>query len=166
MHGAHFRTMRRGFLGAFPGDGLTHPLLLRLAHELVAAAPRIFANYALALWWLFKYSETNPAGIGIHADPAAVNCNLWLTQDAACLDGGGLTVYSYVPELHTHTLAVNHEFADGEEAVTCIFRVRGFCCHSFDFSLPVVFRFVVFSDIPVYLSANASCALIRHCASA
>ena len=111
--------MRRGFLGAFPGDGLTHPLLLRLAHELVAAAPRIFADYALALWWLFKYSETNPAGIGIHADPAAVNCNLWLTQDAACLDGGGLTVYSHVPELHTHTLAVNHEFADGEEAVTC-----------------------------------------------
>jgi hypothetical protein len=116
QHGAHFRTMRRGFLGCFPGDGLSHPLLLRLANELVSAAPRIFANYALALWWLFKYSETNTSGIGIHADPAAVNINLWLTPDEACLEGGGLTVYSHVPDLHQTMQQVNHEFADGEEA--------------------------------------------------
>ena len=77
----------------------SHPLLLSLADELVAAAPSIFEPHALALWWIFKYDQTNPSGIGIHADPAAVNINLWLTDDAACLDGGGLAIYSHVPAL-------------------------------------------------------------------
>ena len=49
-------------------------------------------------------------GIGIHADPAAVNINLWLTDDAACLDGGGLAIYSHVPPLEQQTQEVNHEF--------------------------------------------------------
>ena len=47
-HGAHFRTLRAGYLGAFPADGTTHPLLLSLADELVAAAPSIFEPHALA----------------------------------------------------------------------------------------------------------------------
>jgi hypothetical protein len=114
-HGAHFRTLRKGYLGAFPSDGVTHPLLRALADELVAAAPSIFAPHALALWWLFKYDETNPCGIGIHADPAAVNINLWLTDDAACLDGGGLAIYAHVPALEQPTAHVNHEF-EGETA--------------------------------------------------
>ena len=44
-HGAHFRTLRRGYLGAFPADGTTHPLLLSLAEELPAAAPSIFGAH-------------------------------------------------------------------------------------------------------------------------
>ena len=110
-HGANFRTLRKGYLGAFPSDGTTHPLLLSLAEELTAAAPSIFGEHPLALWWIFKYdSEVNPSGIGIHADPAAVNINLWLTDDAACLDGGGLAIYSHVPPLEQQTQEVNHEF--------------------------------------------------------
>lgn len=113
-HGAHFRTLRNGYLGAFPGDGTTHPLILALVRELTTAAPAIFSSHALALWWIFKYDETNPAGIGIHADPAAVNINLWLTDDQACLEGGGLTIYSHVPALEQPTQAVNHEFASSK----------------------------------------------------
>lgn len=109
-HGAHFRTLRAGYLGAFPADGTTHPLILRLAEELVHAAPSIFSSHALALWWIFKYDQTNPSGIGIHADPAAVNINLWLTDDAHCLDGGGLTIYAHVPELELPTQSVNREY--------------------------------------------------------
>jgi hypothetical protein len=114
-HGANFQTMRKGYLGAFPGDGTVDPLLLSLSCELAAAAPAIFANHALALWWLFKYDQTNPSGIGIHADPAAVNLNLWLTDDSARLQGGGLAIYSHVPELEQKTQAVNKEFGTGAE---------------------------------------------------
>ncbi|KAL1511297.1 hypothetical protein AB1Y20_006102 [Prymnesium parvum] len=115
-HGAHFRTARRGYLGCFPTDGLTHPLVLALVHALEAAAPAIFGRHTLALWWLFKYDESNADGIGIHADPAAVNINLWLTDDEACLEGGGLAIYKHVPELGQRTQSVNREFEDGEEA--------------------------------------------------
>ena len=54
-HGCHFRTMRAGYLGAFPADGVTHPRLLSLVEELGIAAPRIVAGHTLGLWWLFKY---------------------------------------------------------------------------------------------------------------
>ena len=126
-HGAHFRTLRQGYLGAFPADGTTHPLVLRLAEELATAAPQIFGDHALALWWIFKYDETNPSGIGIHADPACVNLNLWLTDDAACLEGGGLTVYSHVPPLEQETIQVNHVFdtPDAEEALRAQLRAAG-----------------------------------------
>ena len=115
-HGAHFGSMRRGYLGCFPTDGLTHASLARLVRELASAAPALFGAHALALWWLFKYDESNGEGIGIHADPAAVNLNVWLTDDRACLDGGGLAVYSHVPPLEQATSAVNREFAHGEES--------------------------------------------------
>jgi hypothetical protein len=74
--GSVLDTLRRGYLGAFPADGTTHPIVRSLAEELLEAAPSIFGAHTLALWWIFKYDETNPDGIGIHADPAAVNINL------------------------------------------------------------------------------------------
>ena len=49
--------------------------------------------------------------IGIHADPAAVNINLWLTDDAAWREGGGLAIYSHVPALEVPTQVVNKEYA-------------------------------------------------------
>ena len=82
-------------------------MLLHLALELPSSCPAIFGPHALALWWLFKYDETsNPHGIGIHADPAAVNLNLWLADDACCLEGGGLAIYSHVPPLEQPTQTV------------------------------------------------------------
>ncbi len=124
-HGANFRTLRRGFVGAFPADGATHPLLLTLAEELEAAAPAIFSPHALGLWWLFKYDQTNPDGIGIHADPAAVNLNLWLTPDSAHVEGGGLEVYSRVPPLEQPVQVANTEFASREAEDELRTRLRG-----------------------------------------
>jgi hypothetical protein len=44
--------------------------------------------------WGFKYDQ-EMSGINLHADPAAVNVNFWLTPDDANLDpsSGGLIVY-------------------------------------------------------------------------
>ena len=44
--------------------------------------------------WAFKY-DSSLAGIGIHADSAAVNVNFWITPDEANLDPehGGLVVW-------------------------------------------------------------------------
>ena len=69
------------------------------------------------MWWIFKYdSQINPKGIGIHADPAAVNINLWLTDDEACVEGGGLRIYSHVPPLEgKRTQEVNHEFKSEDD---------------------------------------------------
>ena len=116
-HGCHFRSMRAGYLGAFPTDGALHPLLIEVAAALASAAPRIFDGHPLALWWLFKYSEHQPAGIGLHADPAAVNVNLWLTEDDAWREGGGLIIYRHVLPLEQPTQAANREFeSKGHEA--------------------------------------------------
>jgi hypothetical protein len=35
------RTMRAGFLGAFPGDGTTHPIIKNLALELERRMPKV-----------------------------------------------------------------------------------------------------------------------------
>ena len=102
-HGCHFRSMRAGYLGAFPTDGALHPLLIEVAAALAGAAPHIFDGHALALWWLFKYSEHQTAGIGLHADPAAVNVNLWLTNDRSWHAGGGLIIYWHVLPLEQPT---------------------------------------------------------------
>jgi len=104
-------TMRNGYLGCFPNDGATHPILLKLTTELTRVMRGVFEPYALALWWFFKYSDAGNAGIGLHADPAAVNVNIWLTEDDAQLSGGGLLIYDHVPPLEQPTVAANHEFA-------------------------------------------------------
>lgn len=125
QHGAHFAATRNGYLGCFPADGATHPILLSLANELAAALHGIFAPHALALWWLFKYSECGGDGIGLHADPAAVNVNIWLTEEVARVSGGGLLIYNHVPPLEQPVAAANHEFDSpaAEEALRR--RLRG-----------------------------------------
>jgi tetratricopeptide (TPR) repeat protein len=64
--------------------------------------------YELNMVWAYKYdnsgSDTERAGIGVHADEALVNINIWLTPDSANRErqgdegvgvdgGGGLIVY-------------------------------------------------------------------------
>ena len=53
---------------------------LDLSSTLTLALALALARTLPLTRWLFKYSDSNPSGIGIHADPAAVNFNLWLTQ--------------------------------------------------------------------------------------
>lgn len=111
-----FRTVRNGFLGAFPADGHVHPATLATARSLERRLPRVFAGHPLGLWWLFKYTEAAPRGIGLHADAAAVNLNIWLTPDSARKSGGGLDVYTQVPPDDAAVGDFNREFAsDAEE---------------------------------------------------
>ena len=74
----------------------------------------VFKGHPLGLWWLFKYcgmgGESPQRGIGLHADPAAVNINVWMTPTDEFSRGGGLRVFKYVPPLEGHIKKYNHEF--------------------------------------------------------
>lgn len=110
-----FRTVRNGFLGAFPADGNVHPLILATAYSLERHMPDILAGHPLGLWWLFKYTEAGRSGIGIHADAAAVNMNIWLTPDEARKSGGGLDIYTELPPVEAGMMEINREFATEED---------------------------------------------------
>ena len=67
--------------------------------ELRAALPGIIGDLPLENAWAYKY-EQGLRGIGIHADQAVVNLNLWLTPDdahAANSSTGGMTVWLKEP---------------------------------------------------------------------
>lgn len=122
-----FRTVRNGFLGAFPADGHVHPATLATARSLEKRLPKVFAGHPLGMWWLFKYTEEAPQGIGLHADAAAVNLNIWLTPDSARKSGGGLDVYTKVPPDEAAVGDFNREFSSAaeEEALRAELRAAG-----------------------------------------
>jgi len=111
----NFRTTRQGFLGAFPADGFVHPIVLSTAVALEQRMPRTMAGHPLGLWWLFKYTSASPRGIGIHADAAAVNVNVWLTPDQARVSGGGLDIFTVVPPDEGDVSGFNREFQTAAE---------------------------------------------------
>ena len=80
--------------GAYLHEGFDHPVLIALARALGERLPRIFGGHRLTHMWAFKYGQTG-GGTRKHADAAAVNVNLWITSDDACLDPArsGLVVY-------------------------------------------------------------------------
>ena len=84
-----------GYLGAYLDDGFAAPVLLDLAMRLPERFPRIFGDHKLLKVWGYKYDSTL-SGIGVHADFAAVNVNLWLTPTEASTDpdGSGLRLFS------------------------------------------------------------------------
>jgi tetratricopeptide (TPR) repeat protein len=83
-----------GYMGAIPEHGFCPPLLLQIAEELRARFPRIMKDYILLRFWAFKYDQ-RMVGIPVHADPAMVNVNFWLTPDSANNDAatGGMVVW-------------------------------------------------------------------------
>ncbi len=85
---------RRGYLGAYFGEGLECGLLLQIAEGLRLKFPDIFKDHKLNQIWANKY-DSQLTGIGLHADFAAVNINFWITPDEANLgdNNGGLVVY-------------------------------------------------------------------------
>lgn len=85
-----------GYLGAYLQDGFSSRLLLQTALELAARMPRVIGQRRLGMMWGYKY-DSRYAGIGVHADVAAVNVNFWITPDEANLDpdSGGLVVHSH-----------------------------------------------------------------------
>jgi len=109
-----FRTVRNGFLGAFPADGNTHPAILATVRSLEKSLPNVMNGHPLGLWWLFKYTQVGNSGISIHADAAAVNFNIWLTPDDARKSGGGLDVYTELPPVEAGMMEINGEFPTAE----------------------------------------------------
>ncbi|CAK9029136.1 unnamed protein product [Durusdinium trenchii] len=109
-----FRSLRPGYLGAFPSDGCVHPIIRRAAESLEAHLPNIFRKHHLTRWWIFKYLPCGSSGIGIHADDAAVNVNIWLTPDSACKKGGGLEIFRSVPSRGSWTADINRVPAGSE----------------------------------------------------
>lgn len=87
-----------GYVGAYIDDGLHDRLLLNLAKDLYDAMPQILHGHALKYMWAYKY-DSDYTGINLHADQAAVNVNIWLTDDDANLnsESGGLVVFTAKP---------------------------------------------------------------------
>lgn len=90
------REYPKSYLGAFGYQGFISELHLKIAAELTLYMPRIFKDYRLNHLWAFKYDTKLGAGINVHADPAKVNVNFWLTPDQFNLEDGrgGLKVYT------------------------------------------------------------------------
>lgn len=91
-----WNELKGGYLGAYMPDGFSGRLLLRIAAELRARLPRVIRDHPLQTMWGYKY-DARYAGIGVHADVAAVNVNFWITPDEANLEPGtgGLVVYTH-----------------------------------------------------------------------
>ena len=100
----HASRYRGGYLGAYWEQGFGSPLLVQLAQALRDALPGMLGPHPLQQLWAYKY-DSQGGGIGVHADSAAVNVNLWLTPDDANLDPscGGLVVHhTKAPRDWTH----------------------------------------------------------------
>jgi len=120
-----FQTIRAGFLGAFPSNGANFEIIRHSAEELERLLPEIFTGHPLGLWWFFKYIPgVGNEGIGLHADPAAININIWLTDDNARESGGGLEVYSHVPPQEAKVNEFNREFNTKEEELQLIEKLK------------------------------------------
>ena len=89
------REYPKCYLGAFGYQGFITRLHLKIAHEISEYMPRIFKDYRLSHLWAFKYDAKLGSGINVHADPAKVNINFWLTPDEFNNEEGrgGLIVY-------------------------------------------------------------------------
>jgi len=91
------------YLGTYLDHGFAHPVLGQIARELSEKLPRIFCDHTLRQMWAYKYDQQLQASGGTmaHADDAAVNFNLWVTEDGATDDedaeGSGLTVFPVKP---------------------------------------------------------------------
>ena len=95
QHGTYwFNVKPWGYLGAYLNDGFHVDIVLQIARELPKRFPRIFGQYTLNQLWAYKY-DSEMDGIAVHTDEAAVNVNLWITEDDANLDikSGGMVLY-------------------------------------------------------------------------
>ena len=88
------------YVGAYLDMGFLPDVVVSIGEELRKRLPNIFQEHILKGVWAYKYAsssdpEADASGIAIHADPAAVNVNFWITEDDANLDptSGGLVVY-------------------------------------------------------------------------
>lgn len=110
QHTGLWRHHYRGYDGAHLDDGLSHPVIYRLAQRLIKTLPGIFEQHLLMYAWAFRYHH-NHEGVALHHDSAHINVNLWLTPEACNLNPqtGGLTLYPKSPpsawDLERYTLS-------------------------------------------------------------
>jgi len=102
LEGTIFYEGKKSYLGAYVDEGMGEsPWLLTLSEEWQVRFPKFMSNLPLSTSWFYKYDSDSSAagGIGIHADQAIVNINIWITPDSANLDpdSGGLIVYDTAP---------------------------------------------------------------------
>lgn len=75
------------YVGSYWDDGFNTPLLSQVTEEMASMFAGIFKDYPLKDSWAYNYDNGDyQKGINVHADEAAVNCNLWITPDSANLD--------------------------------------------------------------------------------
>ena len=79
---AVFYEAKSGYVGAYAncvGCAFNSELLQTIARELAELMPTVFRGHKLVQMWSYAYDDQEKAhtGIGLHADPAAVNVNLW-----------------------------------------------------------------------------------------
>ena len=93
------RPYPRGYVGTFLGTGMSNKPILQFSKDLTSKLPNIFNKSHLTQAWAFKY-DSQQNGIGIHADDAKVNVNLWLTSDEGNLDkdSGGMIIWKKKPD--------------------------------------------------------------------
>jgi len=89
-----FNVKPWGYLGAYLNDGFHVDVVLQIALELPKRFPKVFGSYALSQLWAYKY-DSSMEGVSVHADDAAVNVNLWITDNDSNLDpdSGGMVVF-------------------------------------------------------------------------
>ena len=87
-------TEKVDYVGAYWTDGFVHPLLLKIALDMVDKF-EFLKGLQLTQAWGYNYHSNRRSGISLHADVAVVNINLWITPDDANLDStsGGLIIY-------------------------------------------------------------------------
>ena len=75
-----FNVKPWGYLGAYLNDGFHVDVVLQIALEFPKRFPKVFGSYALTQLWAYKY-DSAMEGVAVHADDAAVNVNLWITDN-------------------------------------------------------------------------------------
>jgi len=96
-----FDIKEAGWIGAYLGEGFANPLIIQIADELRKKFPKIFKEHTIKQIWAYKYDSrakekgSSLSGIHVHADPAAINVNFWITPNEANLNpnSGGIIVY-------------------------------------------------------------------------
>lgn len=77
-----WKDASHGYLGAYVEFGFDAPLLRQIVEEMKQNLPLTLGHRKLKDMWAYKCDQ-RLHGIGIHADTAAFNANLWVTPDTA-----------------------------------------------------------------------------------
>ena len=86
-----------GYLGAYKNQGFAPKLGAEIAVALKKMFPSIICQHNLTQFWAYKYDPSMKAGTQTHADAAAVNINVWLTETPPQKPLDGMIVYTAKP---------------------------------------------------------------------